>query len=92
VYDVGRHFEDECNKRNSHLTNPTANVVGLQESLPMVTTFGTFGLPMVIKHTKSNQWKNCERTQCIVLSSSHFHLKIHFIYWQQHLSQTVTWP
>jgi hypothetical protein len=54
VYDVGRHFEDEYNKRNSHLTNPTANVVGLQESLPMVTTFG---LPM-----ESNQWENCERT------------------------------
>jgi hypothetical protein len=36
MYDVGRHFEDESNKRNSHLTNPT----GLQESLPMVTTFG----------------------------------------------------
>jgi hypothetical protein len=40
MYDFGRHFEDESNKRNSHLTNPTANVVGLQESLPMVTTFG----------------------------------------------------
>jgi hypothetical protein len=66
VYDVGRHFEDESNKRISHLTNPTANVVGLQESLPMVTiplvNFGTFGLPMVIKHTNSNQWENCERT------------------------------
>jgi hypothetical protein len=40
LHDVGRHFEDESNKRNSLLTNPTANVVGLQESQPMVTTFG----------------------------------------------------
>jgi hypothetical protein len=62
VYDVGRHFEDKSNKRNSHLTNPTANVVGLQESLPLVN-IGTFGLPMVIKHTNCNQWKNGERTQ-----------------------------
>jgi hypothetical protein len=40
MYDVGRHFEDEYNKLKSHLTIPTANVVGLQESLQMVTTFG----------------------------------------------------
>jgi hypothetical protein len=40
VYDVDRHFEDESNKRISHLTNPTANAVSLQECLPMVATFG----------------------------------------------------
>jgi hypothetical protein len=40
MYGVGRHFEDESNKQKSYLTNPTANVVGLQENLPMVTTFG----------------------------------------------------
>jgi hypothetical protein len=35
-----RHFEDLTNQRNSRATNPTANVVGLQEKLPMAATFG----------------------------------------------------
>jgi hypothetical protein len=44
---VGRHFEDESNKRNPTL---------LQESLPMVTTFGKL---WYLRFTNGNKHSEC---------------------------------